>query len=80
VLDGSAARSPEHRSGAPDARTVYLLGATATLVGVGSLFGAALLAILLAAASDMATGLILESWQVRRQLKLEVLGEFDRPA
>ena len=54
--------------------------ATATLVGVGSLFGAALLAILLAAASDMATGLILESWQVRRQLKLEVLGEFDRPA
>jgi hypothetical protein len=53
---------------------------TATIVGVGSVFGAGLLAILLAAASDLATGLVLESWQVRRQLKLEVLGEFDRPA
>ena len=52
---------------------------TATIVGVGSVFGAGLLAILLAAASDLATGLVLESWQVRRQLKLEVLGEFDRP-
>lgn len=53
--------------------------ATAALVGVASVIGAALLAILLAAASDIATGVILESWQVRRQLKLEVLGEFDRP-
>ena len=54
--------------------------ATAQLVGMGSVLGAALLAVLLAAASDMATGLVLESWQVRRQLRLEVLGEFDRPS
>jgi len=53
---------------------------TALLVGVGSVLAAALLAILLAAASDMATGLVVESWQVRRQLKIEILGEFDRPS
>ncbi len=53
---------------------------TAQIVGVAAVFGAALLGLLLAAASDLATGLVLESWQVRRQLKLEVLGEFDRPA
>ncbi len=53
---------------------------TAILVGVGSVLAAALLAILLAAASDMATGLVVESWQVRRQLKIEILGEFDRPS
>ncbi len=52
--------------------------ATAQLVGVGSILGGALLAILLAAALDMAGGLILESWQVKRRLRLEVLGEFDR--
>jgi uncharacterized protein involved in exopolysaccharide biosynthesis len=52
--------------------------ATAQLVGAGSLVGAALLAILLASAADLFTGKILESWQVRRRLKLEVLAEFDR--
>jgi uncharacterized protein involved in exopolysaccharide biosynthesis len=52
--------------------------ATAQLVGIGSLVGGALLAILLAAALDFAGGSILESWQVRRRLRLEVLGEFDR--
>jgi hypothetical protein len=53
---------------------------TAQLVGVGSVLGAALLAIALSAAADLAGGLILESWQVRRRLKIEVLGELDRRA
>jgi len=54
--------------------------ATAQLVGAGSLVGAALLAFLLAAAADLFTGKILESWQIRRRLKLDVLAEFDRSA
>jgi uncharacterized protein involved in exopolysaccharide biosynthesis len=54
--------------------------ATAQMVGTGSVFGAALLAILLAAALDLLTGFILEPWQVRRRLKLDVLGEFDNPS
>ncbi len=52
--------------------------ATAQLVGVGSVLGAALLAFLLAAGADFLTGKILESWQIRRRLKLDVLAEFDR--
>jgi hypothetical protein len=54
--------------------------ATAKTVAMGSLVGALLLALLLAAGIDLARGSILESWQVRRRLKLEVLGELDRPA
>ncbi|MGO9838157.1 MAG: hypothetical protein ACLP1X_28580 [Polyangiaceae bacterium] len=54
--------------------------ATAQMVGIGSVLGASLLAILLAAALDLVAGLILEPWQVRRRLKLDVLGEFDRPS
>jgi uncharacterized protein involved in exopolysaccharide biosynthesis len=54
--------------------------ATAQIVGIGSVFGAALLAILLAAALDIVGGLIFEPWQVRRRLKLDVLGEFDNPS
>ncbi|HLK37274.1 MAG TPA: hypothetical protein VKU41_11020 [Polyangiaceae bacterium] len=54
--------------------------ATAQLVGVGSFFGGAVLAILLAALSDVLGGIVLESWQVRRRLRLDVLGELDRPS
>jgi uncharacterized protein involved in exopolysaccharide biosynthesis len=54
--------------------------ATARFVAAGSVLGGALLAVLLAAALDLVAGFILESWQVRRRLKLEVLGEFDSPA
>jgi hypothetical protein len=54
--------------------------ATAQLIGVGSVVGALLLAFLLAAGLDLLGGSILETWQVRRRLKLDVLGEFDRPA
>jgi uncharacterized protein involved in exopolysaccharide biosynthesis len=53
---------------------------TGLLVGLGSVVGGALLAILLAVASDLAGGLILETWQIRRKLKLEVLAELDRPS
>jgi uncharacterized protein involved in exopolysaccharide biosynthesis len=49
----------------------------AKFVGTASVIGGALLAILLAAAMDFASGLVLESWQVRRRLKLDVLGELD---
>ncbi|HXN31889.1 MAG TPA: hypothetical protein VN894_08510 [Polyangiaceae bacterium] len=52
----------------------------AQIVGVGSVLGAILLAFLLAAIADVAGGLVLEPWQVRRRLKLEVLGEIDRSA
>jgi len=54
--------------------------ATAQRIGVGSMVGAALLAIVLSALADLVGGLILESWQVRRRLKIEVLGELDRPS
>ncbi len=53
---------------------------TATVVRVAAVLGGALLAFLLSAAADMATGSILESWQIRRRLKLEVLGEFESPS
>jgi uncharacterized protein involved in exopolysaccharide biosynthesis len=54
--------------------------ATARTVAMGSVIGGILLALLLAAGIDLAKGSILESWQVRRRLKLQVLGELDRPA
>lgn len=49
----------------------------AQIVGIASVIGAALLALLLAAGADLRSGRILEEWQVKRRLKLEVLGEFD---
>lgn len=52
----------------------------AMLVGVGSLVGGAFLALLVATLADVLTGRILETWQVRRRLKVDVLGEFDLPA
>jgi uncharacterized protein involved in exopolysaccharide biosynthesis len=54
--------------------------ATPKAIAIGSVIGGFLFALLLAAGLDMATGSILESWQVRRRLKLQVLGELDRPA
>jgi hypothetical protein len=54
--------------------------AIATMVGVGSVIGSLVLALLLAAAADLGSGRILEEWQVRRRLKLEILGEFDAKA
>jgi hypothetical protein len=50
----------------------------AQLLAAGALLGGVLLAFLVAALADVFGGLVLESWQVRRRLKLEVLGEIDR--
>jgi uncharacterized protein involved in exopolysaccharide biosynthesis len=47
------------------------------LIGVASVLGAVLLAILSAAGADTMRGRILEPWQVRRSLKVEVLGELE---
>ena len=54
--------------------------ATARTVGIGSVLGAVVFAFLLAAGLDLLKGSVLESWQVRRRLKVDVLGELDRPA
>lgn len=51
--------------------------AVGPMVGVGSVIGSLLLALLLSAAIDLWSGRIIEEWQVKRTLKLEVLGEFD---
>jgi uncharacterized protein involved in exopolysaccharide biosynthesis len=50
-----------------------------TMIGVGSFFAGLLLALLGSAGADLSTGVLLETWQVRRQLKLEVLTEIDPP-
>jgi uncharacterized protein involved in exopolysaccharide biosynthesis len=49
---------------------------TAKIVGVGAVIAGLLLALLFAAGADAWSGRILEEWQVRRRLKLEILGEF----
>jgi hypothetical protein len=54
--------------------------ATAQTVAVGSVIGGLLFALLLASGLDLATGLVLQSWQIRRQLKLDVLADFDDPS
>jgi uncharacterized protein involved in exopolysaccharide biosynthesis len=51
----------------------------AMIVGLSSVLGAVLLAILAATGFDTWRGRVLEAWQVRRRLKLDVLGELDRP-
>jgi hypothetical protein len=51
----------------------------ALLVGLASVVGAAFAGLLAAAFADWSRGLILETWQVRRLLKLEVLTELDPP-
>ncbi len=50
-----------------------------TIIGVGAIFAGLLLALLASAGADLSTGVLLETWQVRRQLKLEVLTEIDPP-
>jgi uncharacterized protein involved in exopolysaccharide biosynthesis len=54
--------------------------ATARALGAASIIFAALLAILLATGLDMLPGKIIEPWQVRRRLKLDVIGELDNPS
>jgi hypothetical protein len=54
--------------------------ATARIVGMSSIIGAIVLALLLCAGLDLLKGSIIESWQIRRRLKLEIIGELDRPA
>jgi hypothetical protein len=51
----------------------------ALLVGVGSVLAAVLLAFLGAAGADWRTGRFLETWQIRRRLKIDVLGELEPP-
>jgi uncharacterized protein involved in exopolysaccharide biosynthesis len=53
---------------------------TAQLLAVGSIVGGAILGLLLTALADILGGLILEEWQVRRKLKLDILADLDRPA
>jgi uncharacterized protein involved in exopolysaccharide biosynthesis len=54
--------------------------ATARLLSVGSVVGGALLAILLAAGLDLLGGTVIEPWQIRRQLKVDILSELDGPS
>lgn len=54
--------------------------ATAQLIGAGAVVGGALLGISLSVVLEILTGLVLQSWQVRRNLKLDVLAEFDNPS
>jgi uncharacterized protein involved in exopolysaccharide biosynthesis len=54
--------------------------ATASVVAAGGVMGGAIFAILLAATIDWVAGRILESWQIRRRLKLDVLAELDKPS
>jgi hypothetical protein len=53
--------------------------ATAQIIGVASVIGGAIAALVITALADVLGGLILESWQVRRKLRLDVLGELDGP-
>ncbi len=53
---------------------------TARLVAIGSVVGGFLLAMLLSALADLAKGTIQETWQIRRQLKVDVLCELDQPS
>ncbi len=51
----------------------------AQLIGAASLPFAALLALLVGVIVDLTKGRILETWQIRRKLKMEVLGELELP-
>lgn len=51
----------------------------AAIVGVVSVLAALLIALLAGAFADWSAGVILETWQVRRVLKLDVLSELDPP-
>jgi hypothetical protein len=49
------------------------------IIGLASVVAAFLLAIVVSAMSDWFSGKLLETWEVRRRLKLEVLSELDPP-
>jgi uncharacterized protein involved in exopolysaccharide biosynthesis len=49
----------------------------ATVLSIGGIIGGALLGVFLAGLSDILKGRLLEAWQIRRQLKVEILGEID---
>jgi hypothetical protein len=49
---------------------------TSTIVGIGSVVGALFLSLFLVAGADAWSGRVLEEWQIKRRLKLEILGEF----
>ncbi|MDP9001836.1 MAG: hypothetical protein M3O46_17185, partial [Myxococcota bacterium] len=51
----------------------------AVLLGIGSVLAAFVLAFLAAAAADWRAGRFLETWQIRRYLKIDVLGELEPP-
>jgi uncharacterized protein involved in exopolysaccharide biosynthesis len=51
----------------------------AQIIGIAALPFAALLALLVGVATDLSKGRILETWQIRRKLKMEVLGELELP-
>ncbi len=51
----------------------------AMLVGIGSVLAAILFALIGVAAADRYRGRVLETWEVRRRLKLDVLGELEPP-
>jgi hypothetical protein len=53
--------------------------ATAPLIGVAAVLMGLLLAFGCPALADWQAGRILETWQIRRHLKIEVLGEMDPP-
>jgi uncharacterized protein involved in exopolysaccharide biosynthesis len=51
----------------------------AQIIGLASLPVAALLALLIGVVADLSRGRFIETWQVRRKLKMEVLGELELP-
>jgi uncharacterized protein involved in exopolysaccharide biosynthesis len=51
----------------------------ALMVAIASVLGGALFGVLAAVFADWASGILLEAWQVRRILKLEILTELDPP-
>jgi hypothetical protein len=51
----------------------------AQVIGMAALPVAALLALLVGVLADLSKGRILETWQIRRKLKMEVLGELELP-
>jgi uncharacterized protein involved in exopolysaccharide biosynthesis len=53
---------------------------TAQIVAIASVVLGALFAVLIAALVDILGGRVMEPWQVRRKLGLDIIGELDRPS
>ncbi len=53
---------------------------TAQIVAIASVVLGAFLAVLIAALVDILGGRVMEPWQVRRKLGLDIIGELDRPS